>query len=230
MRYLPVRGARNVRRGRIVTLAVALAGLAVPLSIGSATAVTPTPFNTNLVQNPGAEAGSASSDGNSGVPIPHWGVISDSKFTVVAYGTSGGFPTTAEGHRIGGGHQFFTTGAFDTVFGECDDANQNIFIKGRGAAIDSGHVKVVLSVRAGTYDSQTDTAHVNLYFGDGTNNPLGGAHVQPQTHTNGRLNLVSVSKILPRHTRQIEVRLWISNAEGYCDAYFDNVRVKLVSV
>ena len=165
------------------------------------------------------------------VPIPHWGTLSQTTFTVVAYGTPGGFPTVAEGNRIHGQHQFFTTGQWDSVYGECDDANQSIIIHGRNAAIDSGHVKVVLSARLATYDSQSDTANVNLYFGDSTNNSLGGAHVHPQTATNGTFHLVSVSKILPKHTRQIEVRLWASNvpAGTYCDAYFDNISVEIVS-
>lgn len=234
----PSRTALPRRSGRLLVLATLVAAVGLAWSsaaVGATTRravhpATTTPFNTNLIKNGGAEAGSASSDGYSGVAIPGWEVVTDSQFTVVKYGTSA-FPTKHEGNRINGHKQFFTTGQYDSTYGQCDDAFQDVFIKGHNSAVDGHHVKVVLTARLATYLDQTDTAHINLYFGTRNDNSSnGGAHVKPQTATYGKFNLVSVSKVLPAQTGEIKVRLWASHTIGYCDAYFDNISLKIVSV
>lgn len=221
--HKPFRGARALAFSVLV-------GVGVLASAVPASAASTTPFNANLVKNPGAEAGSASPDGQSGVNVPHWDGVSGSTFTVVKYGTPGGFPSHAKGQHISGGKQFFTTGAWDSVYGQCDDAKQSIFIHGRSSAIDHGHVKVVVSAYLATFSNQSDTAHLNLYFGDDSNNSLGGAHVKPQTATNDNFHHVTTSRVLPKRTREITIDLWASNVptDQYCDAYFDNISVKIV--
>ena len=222
----------NPRGGSTVSLVVAAIAImlvaAVPVD-----AATATPYNSNLIKNPGAEQGGASNDGNSGISIPGWEPFGN--FTVVAYGSPGGFPTRAEGARIGGQRQFFTTGAYDRIYGQCDTANQFITIRGRNSAIDGGHVKLVLTARMGTYSTQPDTAHVTLSFRDGNNEQLttpnsGSLALKPVSRTNGTFKLVSASRVLPQKARILRVTLSASNTQGYCDAYFDNISVKLVPI
>jgi hypothetical protein len=199
------------------------------LSAGSVSAAT-TPFNTNLVKNPGAEAGSSTSDGTVAVPIPHWEGISDSHFTVVTYGGPN-FPTKAEGNRINGGKQFFTAGVYNTVFGECDDVSQSIFLTGINSKIDGHHVKVVLSAWVATFDGQTDNAIVRMTIGDDSNNFLGTLKLPTQSATNNTFHKLTASKVLPAHTRELTVKLQETVHQGsFCDAYFDNISVKLVQV
>src|SRR5919204_3954666 len=73
----------------------------------------PTVPQGNLLRNPGAEAGQASANGETTVPIPNWQTTS--AFTVVAYGGGGPpdfftFPPPSEAERIGGGKNFFSGG------------------------------------------------------------------------------------------------------------------------
>jgi len=212
-----------------LSFSVVLAMAALVLSVGSVSAAN-TPFNANLVKNPGAEAGSNSNDGSVGVPIPHWEGISDSHFTVVPYGATN-FPTKAEGNRIGGGKQFFTAGTYDTVYGECDDVSQSIFLTGLNSKIDGHHVKVVLSAWVATFDSQTDNAIVRMTIGDDSNNFLGTLKLPTQTATNGKFKHLTASKVLPAKTRELTVKLQETVHQGnFCDAYFDNISVKLVQV
>jgi|NGEPerStandDraft_6_1074524.scaffolds.fasta_scaffold122936_1 hypothetical protein len=219
-------------RGTRLTVSLVVAAVAILLMTAlPAEAATASPYNTNLVKNPGAEQGPASSDGQSGVAIPGWEPFGN--FTVVAYGTAGGFPTAHEGARISGLHKFFTTGAYDTIYGECDSAVQFITIGGHNSAIDSGHVKVVLSARIGTYGSQPDTAHVTLSFRDGNNEQLttaqsGSLALTPVSATKGVFKLETASKVLPSKARILRITLSADRTVGYCDAYFDNISIKIV--
>lgn len=231
-----MRSLRGLARPGGSGLAASLVVAAIAIVLVTAVPVegaTATPYSSNLIKNPGAEQGAARSNGQTGVAIPGWDPFGN--FTVVAYGTGGGFPTKAEGSRISGQHQFFTTGAYDTIYDECDTAIQFITIRGRNSPIDSGHVKVILSARLGTYDSQTDTAHVTLSFRDGNNEQLTTPHsgslaLIPVSHTNGTFKLETASRVLPQKARILRVILSASNTQGYCDAYFDNVSVKIVPV
>lgn len=213
--------------GRIAaTTMVILIGATLGLSVGRATATTATPYNKNLILNPGFEAGLAS-DGYHSVSVPNWDLSPNA--TVVAYGTAGGFPTRAEGHRISGSRQFLTSGwrANDNVV--CASATQAIFIHGRNTAIDSGRVAVVFSGRLGTYGVQPDTATLAMLSWDGAGEST-GAGVLSQTHTNGQLFRLSNTQVLGPQTRTITIDLYAENAAGYCDAYFDRISVRLIRV
>jgi hypothetical protein len=197
------------------------------LSAGTVGAVTVTPFNTNLVKNPGAEAGVATSDGL-GVPIPGWETISDSNFTVVKYGELGG-PSKAQSNAINGGRKFFFAGKYDAVYGQCDDAIQNIKLNGRNAQIDGRHVKVTLSAWLDSLNSD-DLARVTLTFGDDTNNVISRIRVGAQGPTAQFVHR-SVSVTVPAHTRQVTVRMYdAGSTTDYCDAFFDKISVKLVQI
>jgi hypothetical protein len=211
-------------------LAVSALGLALALLVpASALAAARTPYSTNLVKNPGAEAGTYSPDGGAGVPIPHWETLNN--FTVVRYG-SPDYPSTSERNRIHGEQQFFAAGAYDNVGDQCDSALQFITIHGRGSVIDGGHVKVTLSARMGSYDGQPDTANVSLSFRDGNNEQVTTPHsnslnLMPVSASNNRLKLRTASKILPRTTRKLRIRLYATFVGGYCDAFFDNISITI---
>jgi len=204
-----------------VSLAIAMSGLA--LAPAAVEAVTRTPYDTNLLLNGGAELGGASFDGNQVVNIPGWS--QNHGFTVVAYGTAGGFPTIGEAGRIGGKDQFFSAGQVDSS-SECGQASQTVTIKGRNAAIDAGHVKVVVTGRLGTYLSQPDTAV--LYLLPGPDRIYGVT--ASRTNTNTKLVKISVSTILRPGERWAGLILSASSTVGYCDAYFDNLKLKIVHV
>ncbi len=212
----------------IVSGVIAAAALVV-VSVLPADAVGTTPFSTNLVKNPGAEAGPASNDPDVGIAIPNWETLDN--FTVVAYGTGGGFPSTTEGSHIHGGNQFFSAGEPEGD-GGCDDAIQFIKIKGHNSDIDAGHVQIILKARLGTFDSQTDTAVVTLQFRDANNEQVGGSSAGLKlkaTQTGQTMLQKSASKIMPRHAREVRIILAATNTTGYCDAYFDNMSVEIVS-
>jgi len=208
----------------------ALFGMALGLLLAAtpACAITPTPFGVNLVKNPGAEAGTASSDGHATVFVPHWETFAGS--TVVKYGQSG-FPTHVEGNRIHGGHQFFSSGDYDNGLGTCGDFRQSIVLKGIGSAVDNGHVKVTFKARVGT-DGDADVAHADLYFRDSNNHTVGfNGITRTKTVTSNALDLVKGSHVLPKHTRQLNVHLWADNVSAdYCNAYFDNISVVISHV
>jgi len=191
-------------------------------------AVTRTPYNTNLIKNPGFEAGPAS-DGTYDVLVPSWDLSYGdlhNQPTVVAYGTAGGFPTAAEGQRISGGKQFLASGLGGNY--QCGSAGQYVAIRGRNSAIDSGHVVLVLKANMGTYDDQTDTAVAQVE--PAGNLPLGNGITITATHTNGQLVRRAAALSLPVGTRSFRIDLWAQDTVGYCDAYFDKVSVKLVYV
>jgi hypothetical protein len=200
---------------------------AVAFAAAPVTAATTTPLDSNLVKNGSAEAGHASSDGQSGVLIPGWEALSDSNFTVVKYGTPGGFPAKSDAPAKAG-KQFFSAGA--EHFGGCDNIIQPIFIKGRNSLIDGHHVQVTLSAYVATFDSQIDNAIVLLKFGDDSNNSLGSTKLPTQTATNDKFHHLTKTVTLPRKTREMTVVLESTNHTGYCDAYFDKISVKLSQV
>jgi len=191
------------------------------------TAASPTPLHTNLVKNPSAEAGTATTDG-SGVPIPSWETVSQSNFSVVKYGVPGG-PTKAESSAIHGGNNFSFAGRYDTVYGQCDDAIQNIKIYGRDAQIDSNHLKATLSAWVEAIND-VDLARVTLTFGDDSNNILRTIRVGVQGPTT-QFSHPTVTVPVPARTRQVTVRMYDAGTPtDYCDALFDKISVKLSQV
>src|SRR5829696_88892 len=118
--------------------------VSVVLAAASLVAVAPasaaTPLATNLVKNPGAQAGTLGT-------VPSW--TTDHAFTTRAYGSSG-MPSKAHGNSFGGGTRLFSTGPYDVNFDGCGSAIQFISITGRGGAIDDGDLKVTLRARLGS--------------------------------------------------------------------------------
>jgi hypothetical protein len=222
-------GSRSRRRGVSVTLLAAsgmvLAGLlaaAMP-----AAAVTTTPFNTNLVRNPGAEIALSN---------PPWDTFPAGDFTRHKYGPAGfGFPPKSEGRRIGGGTYFFNGGNFDNTYGTCPDAKQDIKLKNIGGAIDNGHVKVQIRAFAATNGAAELTAHFDVTFFNSNheNDNFPVKFIQKHaTSTNEVFKTLQGSKVLPKTTRFLQVHLYSTPNDGSfgCQSSWDNISVKLVHV
>ncbi|HYI23382.1 MAG TPA: hypothetical protein VEX62_12205 [Candidatus Limnocylindrales bacterium] len=218
------RFSRSTRRvGSTATLAII--GLSLAFAAGPAASVTRTPYNTNLVKNPGFEAGAATS-GYQPVAVPNWSTYGN--MTVVKYGAPDGFPTLAEGARISGGKKFFTFGTPPGASTTCFVPSiQTFTIRGRGAAIDAGRVQIDFQAYLGTYDSQPDTAVAELYFYDSTGNAATGGFKFTATQTDGRMLLNTGRRLVPSGMRIVRIRLMSTDTQGYCDAYFDRISVKL---
>ena len=211
---------RSVHLALGITLALAASAV-----LGGVTnAATQTPFDKNLVKNPGAEAGAGTS-GNTPVQIPNWSVYG--AFTVVRYGAAG-FPAKSESTRIGGGHKFFSCGPNSSG----GHVVQTVQLHGLQTLIDNGHVKVILKARLASYASQQDSATASVHF---YNNASGTGYLYaPAVVASDDLFISkSASRIVPPGTTFLQVELYgvrANNGGTYCDAYFDNISVVLKQV
>lgn len=215
----------HAMRGRIRhvlvagSMSLALVAVAGPVSAAN------TPYGTNLVKNPGAQSGNASSSGNGVVTIPRWDRFAN--MTVVKYGTSG-FPGVSKGNAINGGTKFFSAGRYDTGLGTCGQAEQVINLSGRGSLIDSGRIRVSLWGKVAA--SGPAVAHLDLLLRDANNH--GSTNIRKHVQGSGNtFRSVSGSRILPKGTRKLRVKLWADGVDsGYCRAYFDNIKVVITKV
>ena len=213
-------------RSHLSLLTLAVAGLVVASPAVQVAASSHTPYEANIVRNPGFEAGKGTG-GYKLVPIPHW-ERSFGGGTVVRYGAPN-FPTRSEAQRVDGGHKFFSCGE-NTTEGA---AFQYITLVGRNADIDAGKLKVTLRVRIATFGTQPDSGWVDLSLEQSIapgSVPLVTRNIETPhvTATNGTFQLEKVGTSVPKRTRIIQVVLHGQTGEGsYCDAYFDNVDVRL---
>jgi hypothetical protein len=218
-------GSRSRRRGLSTTLLASSAIVfAVLLSAAPAAAAT-TPFNTNLVKNGGAENG-----------VNNWQNFPPSTFKAKSYGPAGyGNPPKSEGNRIGGGAHYFSGGIYNNAYGTCPYAKQDINLTGIGNQIDSGHVKVVLKAYAATNGAAELAAHVDLTFFDAEHHndgfPTTGIRKSAKS-TNETYRALQGSKVLPNHTRILQVYLYSTPYDGSygCQSAWDKVSVQIQHV
>ena len=209
---------RSVRsRGRLLALAGAVALLAAvaapPLAVSAAT-----PYGSNLVKNGSAENGFTS-----------WETFGSPK--TVKYGSSGlGYPSKSAANAIGGGQKFFSSGPYE--LGACGDLQQTIKLKGIGSSIDQGKVKVRFKGYAATNGAADINAHLDLYFRDAENHQVSSNGIErTASSTNEQYRSYSVTRTLPKHTRQLRVHLWAdgsSTESGDCQTAFDKISVTLI--
>jgi len=189
--------------------------------VGAAAAV------TNLLQNPGAEAGPGGSDSSGGMPPPGWTVTGD--LTTVQYGAAGGFPTTANSASIDGGANFFAGGNSPS-----STASQTVDVAGGESGIDANTVSATLSGDLGGYATQDDSMVVVATYLSATGASLGSLTIGPVTQAdrNGQTTLLprSASGAVPAGTRSIQVVMTATRQEGtYNDGYADNLSLSLGS-
>jgi hypothetical protein len=204
---------------RLAAIAAGIVLGAILLAPG-ASGATSTPFNTNLIVDPGAEE-AVGADGYVVVPIPGW--TTTSNFTAAPYGGSG-LPSAAEGARIGGGSLFFSGGASNTSA----TATQRIALVGRGRPIDQGGVCVVLSAWLGGWADQRDSAQVIVKFLRADGSVIRSMKTAAVSATNATFLRKSVRRQAPAGTRALEVVLAARRGDGaYNDGYFDLLDLQL---
>jgi hypothetical protein len=179
----------------------------------------------NLLQNPGAEAGTGGTNSETIVPPPDWTVTGE--FTAMKYGAEGGFPTTENSESIKGGVNFFAGGN-----SEVSSASQTVSVAAEAAAIDAGTDSATLSGDLGGYSSQNDNAVVTATYLSASNATLGSLTIGPVTAAERKeeteLLAESATGTVPVGTRSIQVVITSTRIEGeYNDGYSDNISLTL---
>jgi hypothetical protein len=205
--------------------ALALSGaLALGLLVGATPLATSasTPYGSNLVKNPGAQNG-----------LTAWETFPPSDFETHAYGPGGlGFPSKGASKAIQGGSRFFYAGLYDSAYGTCGDAQQEVKLKGVGSAVDQGRVKVKVKGYAGTNESTLVTAHLDVYFRDGRNHTVAKNGItRSVSGTDEKYKRLKGASILPKKTRILRIHMWADGdatvSSGDCQAFWDNVSITL---
>lgn len=206
--------------GAFISAGLLLGG---PAALVQAAHPAATPYGTNLVVNGNAET----------IIGSEWETFPSGDFRRHKYGSSGlGFPSTSASNAIGGGKRFFYAGPYDETYGSCGDAQQQWKLKGIGAAVDSGHVRVTLRGYAGTNGAADINAHTDLYFRNAENHGVAKNGITKRaTSTNEQYHAINVTKTLPTNTRILRVHLWAdgdsTQTSGDCQAFWDNISVVL---
>lgn len=206
---------RARRAFTLLALAITVSSSLVPA--GDAAALT----TANLVGNPGAEQGAASSDGVAVVPIPQW--TTTSNFNVVRYGAPD-FPTVQESNRIGGGNNFLAGGP-DAAN---SSATQTIDVTAYANDITRGGESVQLSAYLGGFASQNDNARVVAEFLNAQGAALDTLSLSPVSPAERGDESVLIRRVavgsVPAATRSIRITIFASRTDGsYNDGYIDNV-------
>jgi hypothetical protein len=175
---------------------------------GTAFAVT----SSNLILNPGAEAGPGSPTGGV-VPVPDWTVTTGTGFTAVKYGASGGFPTSTSPGPAKRGTNFFAGGPDS----DNDVAVQVISLSPYVSAIKAGKASFSLTAWLGGSGSLNDSGFIELDWkkqnGDltGTSALLGPVTATQRSDTTGLLKL-TVSGNIPKAARSGYLQLNLFSA------------------
>jgi hypothetical protein len=220
----------SARVAAVVTVAAGLAaGLAAagpaataavshPAGIYPAVIATP----VNIIRDPGAEAARPNSSSGK-VKVPAWSVGKHSQFTAVAYGASGGFPTSASPGPKKRGKNFFAGGRGNSSTGTQTDS-----LKAYRSLISSGRAKFRLSGWLGGFATQTDTARVTITWKSSGGKALGHTTIGPVTEGQRRgvtgMLLRSRSGAVPKGAVKVLITVRMVRKDGaYIDGYADNL-------
>lgn len=180
-------------------------------------------LGTNLIVNPGAEAGPAGA-GEMAVDVPGWSRAG--QFSTEAYtDTSEDLTPTADG-----GNNYFTGGPQTAL----SIGSQYIDVSGATSLLDKGTVQYALAGELGGYSSQEDNAVLDVQFQDWSGNVLGEGKLGPVTAEdradNSGLLPRSTNGAVPAGTRRIYVTLTMTRTAGsYDDGLADNLSLTLSS-
>jgi hypothetical protein len=205
------------------------------IGVNPAHAVT---FGTNIIVNPGSEAGAGSTTGGV-VPVPGW--TTTGNFTVVPYGAAG-FPARIPDANIAGlglgslGNNFFAGGPNNNV----SSASQTIDLSSIAGVIDlSSGVLFTLSGNFGSFpDKDYPFLEVDTFDARGRESGIGTTRVGfvgPLESLRGNVNLgngtFGVSGSIFPNTRSIVVTLRMTRdtvGSSYNNAYADNLSLVLI--
>ena len=204
-------GVCNVR-SRIMLLASMMACAAYALPASAA---------TNLLNNPGAEAGVA------GSIVPGWNTTGT--FEVVSYNAGGGFPLLTDPGSPNRESKFFAGGSSAPT----STALQTVLLGQFAGEIDAGSKGFTLSGWLGGFSSQNDHCDVSVTFYDNTGltslgqASIGGVRAAERGSNTGML-LRSVGGVVPVGTRQALVIITMTREAGtYNDGYADDLSFSL---
>jgi hypothetical protein len=193
-------------------------------------------FDTNLLINPNAEAGTNSPETGDIVFVPGWDTTGN--FTVISYeaGHSNGFPGFDDPGPAERGTNYFAGGPGGTT----STASQTIDLLSLAALVDVGAVNCGLSGYFGGWVYQLDNARLTASFQDANSNTLGALTVGP-VYPDDRTNDLGTSNSLtglfyredqinvPVGTRWIQAVLKMTHHAGpYNDGYADNLSLMLI--
>jgi hypothetical protein len=186
-------------------------------------------FFHNLFENSGAEAGPASPDGQTVVPVPGW--MTSGNFTVVGYGTPGEFPTATDPGPPNRGSNFFAGGPNNAS----STASQMYEASPQDASeIDVGHVFYTMEGYLGGFANEQDHAMVAVIYKNAQGEILSSATIGPVTAAdrNNRTGLLvdHVNGSVPVGTRRVELILTMTRIDGsYNNAFADGLSIVLIS-
>jgi hypothetical protein len=236
----------NTQIFSIVTAAITIAGLNLLVGVKGAQAVS---FNTNLIVNGDAEAGSAGETSDDVVAVPGW--TKTSNFSVYQYDSAHIFPAFTSPGPVSRGNNFFGGGPVTSFasamsvatidrparnqangVSSSSTAFQTIDLASDAGSIDAGNISFNLSGFLGGYENDRDAAIFVASFLDANNLTLRSASIGPVTNidrnfTTG-LQERATTGLVPIGTRSILVELQmnaIDTAVNSSDnnAYADNL-------
>ncbi|MFZ4575022.1 MAG: hypothetical protein ACOYN0_11530 [Phycisphaerales bacterium] len=170
------------------------------------------PFDINLIQNPGAEAGPSSGGGTAAVTLPGW--LTSTNVTVASYGFAG-LPAQSSPGSPDRGSQFFIGGPGPSTNASM---SQLIDVSAGASEIDLGRVDFRLSAFLGGVAGQDDSALIALIFSDAASESLGTANLLGPTNA-GRNNVTGMlyrQRLgdLPAGTRSITIIVSMSRSSS----------------
>ena len=174
---------------------------------GAAAPAPAAPPRSNLLVNPGAEAGAASQQGWDAVTIPGWQVARGLP-TVVGYGTRG-FPGRADAGTRGRGRQLFAGGAGGPAV-----LTQQVPLRtGAGRGVPAGTRFRISGWLGGTVVSK---AELEVVFLSGAGRVLGSSHIGPVggagDASHPEFAWRQGSGTLPAGTRSAEAELYLTTS------------------
>lgn len=196
-------------------LGLGLLMLAVPASA--------TPFLTNLIINPGAEASAGAA--SFGLVVAPTGWATTSNFSAVQYAAGGGADlNTAVSTAVGGGSNYFAGGPGNAL----STASQSIAISDLAISIDAGLVTASFSGLLGGFASQGDNMTVTATFRNAASGILTTLTLTPVTNSErgdtSSLLGRSVNGVIPVGARSVDIVMTATRLAGdYNDGYADNL-------
>jgi hypothetical protein len=162
----------------VVAAAAALGGTAPAVTAATAQAATARTAITavNIIKDAGAENARPNASGGV-VKVGGWKPANGTDFTAVAYGTSGGFPSSSSPGPKNRGKNFFAGGPN----GNSSSASQTDSLSAFGGLIGSGSAKFKLSGWLGGFATQTDFATLTVTWMSAAGRALAHTTIGPVT-------------------------------------------------
>jgi hypothetical protein len=213
---------------RVAAVIAAAAGLAMvsPAVAQAATHSAPATV-VNLIKDPGAEAANPNSSGGK-VKLPSWTVSKRSQLTAVAYGTSGGFPTSSSPGPKKRGKNFFVGGPS----GNSSNATQTAGLRAYSGLIGSGRAKFKLSAYLGGFQTESDFATLTVTWKNAGGGAIGHTTIGPVTKAQRKgvtgMLFRSKSGSVPRGAAKALITLRMVRKNGvYIDGFADNLSLTI---